>query len=205
MTDCGCNQVLAILGMIGRAASAEQICMAIDADAPRGAHTPLRRRVLKALGRLRERFLVSAMTFEGVDGTPTGGRVAHPRGITVYGITREGMQFLRRGDKIACGARISKVTAPRIVADTFRERLWRALRIKKRGTLPELIATARRDSDSEKTDVRRAQLSRRAGARRRGVRPRAEEPPRPARAATRRRRTASSPSSCAAISAPRRL
>lgn len=66
-----------------------------------------------------------------------------------YLITAKGSEFVKAGKRVTSGPN-GKLTGPREPRDgTFRDRLWKALRIKRKATVPELIELARKKSDGE--------------------------------------------------------
>lgn len=128
-----------ILGLLG-AADGPLTIVALASIAPRGkvgiqAH---RKSILQAAATLVERKF--ARRFEGEHGRDFDG--------AAWEITAAGRAFLRTGKKIVSGQ--GNLNVPRHPSDgSLRERLWRALRIKTRATIPQLLAMVRHDADGE--------------------------------------------------------
>lgn len=147
MSRAGVNEVLAVLcgRKPGNPLTVAEICVAIDATAPNHYRAPLWRAVHKSLEHLRRRgFVGVAQAFAGRNG-------ARPAD---YSATDDARAFQGKGAPIKPGVpkgvRVSN--GPLIMPDPFRDRLWNALRVKKRGTLPELLQAASRDDDKNPVD-----------------------------------------------------
>ncbi|MFN3314325.1 MAG: hypothetical protein ACK46Q_12780 [Hyphomonas sp.] len=83
---------------------------------------------------------------------------AAPGGVLC--LTETGQAALAAGEKIS-GSRQKTVRA---IRDTFRERAWRSMRIRRRFTVGELVSDAARDDDAQPHDNARRYLARLAAA-----------------------------------------
>lgn len=81
-----------------------------------------------------------------------------------YSCTDAGRAFLAAGKRLTSGPR-GKQPGKRLYADTLRERVWRAARIKRKFSLPELLEIAARgeDRDAESNAGKYLRALKRAG------------------------------------------
>ncbi len=129
----GQNAVLAILA--AAPASATAIC-----EASKSRRKP----VLLALGKLMQKKLVARLN--------PGNAGNFGRIEPVYGVTKKGAEFVAAGKRVTSGANGPFTGIAKRNQDTFRARLWRALRIKKKATIPELIEIVRTKTDGESVE-----------------------------------------------------
>lgn len=72
-----------------------------------------------------------------------------------YQLTPDGLDFKRSGQKLTSGPN-GKMTAPRVMKNTFRKRLWRAMRIRRKFTIGDLIMLSTTGVDkSPKTNAQK--------------------------------------------------
>jgi len=106
-----------------------------------GALAIPRKSALAALGKLMQKRLVArvnpgnAQNFERVE--------------ALYGVTKQGREFIARGARITSSPNGPMTGVRKGSQDTFRARLWRALRIQKKATIPALVEIARLPKDAE--------------------------------------------------------
>lgn len=100
-----------------------------------------RRQVVKTVGKLMQKKLVAYVRRRSGG---FGSRQEEP----VYGVTPEGDAFARSGKTITSGPN-GKFAGPRKPgAETLRSRLWRAFRIQRKATIPQLVEVARNAADA---------------------------------------------------------
>lgn len=127
------NAILRILVPLN--ALAEPCSVSVIRDRLGGV--PTRKRVLEALGKLMQKKLVARVNRQ------TGFEPVEP----VYQATAAGREFVIAGKRVTSGPN-GPLTATRVrEGETFRQRLWNALRIQKKATLPQLIEIARDKRD----------------------------------------------------------
>lgn len=103
-----------------------------------------RKSALAALGRLMQKRLIervnpgNARNLESVD--------------PIYRVTPAGAEIVASGKRITSGPNGPLTGLRKGSQDTFRARLWRALRIQKKATIPQLVEIARAKKDAEDVD-----------------------------------------------------
>jgi hypothetical protein len=175
MSKAGVNEVLAVIARrkAGQPLTVREICVALDPQAPNAYGSPFWRAVHKSLDHLGRRGFTEVSRERKAAPAPS-----------FYGASASGRAFHAENKPIVRGpaAGVEK-TKPSLFPNPFHDRLWIALRVKKRGTLPELLQAASRDEDGKNVEGRarsflnsleRAQIVIAQGKKNRRVRARGE-------------------------------
>ena len=99
-----------------------------------------RKQVLECIGRLAKRKLVERTN---------PGRTLRNQTEPFYRATKAGVRFVDEGKRVTSGPTGPHTGVRRGSQESFRARLWRALRIQKKATIPDLIEVARNARDAE--------------------------------------------------------
>lgn len=130
---CDQNEVLRALVGLGPSLSPGVNCAAtIDELLALCGYKPKHRKsVVECLGRLMQKKLAERSSI----------------GTAFYRASAAGVAFAQSGKRITAGPNAASERKP--LEDTFRARLWRALRVRKKATLPDLIEIARKEGDGD--------------------------------------------------------